>query len=334
MHRYFAVHDPPAVEDHTRVTLAPSDAPATPQPRSHTTILAAVVMVVTWGSSAVFVRIALDGYSPAHLTLLRFLIISAALLVVAIVTRMRVPPLRDWPAIGTLAFVGITLTQLAFAFGIESVDPGTATFLIATLPVMAALLARFLLGERLTGIGWTGIVITLVGTGILVAGQHEAVGFTTGALILLGAALSEALYYIFQKPLLRRYNSLELSTWALIASTIPLLVFLPGLPTEISQASFRETGSIVFIALGAGVVGYVCMAVVNTHWPASVAAILMAALPPVALVTAWLVLDVVPPFLSIVGGLISLSGVWLVTRYGKAPPVMTTETPVTAPTTA
>jgi drug/metabolite transporter (DMT)-like permease len=328
------LHHPPAAEDDTCVTLAPAETLTTPASRGHSTVLAAVVMVITWGSSAVFVRIGLEGYSPAHLTLFRFLVISAALLIVAAVTRMRVPPLRDWLPIGALAFVGITLTQLAFAFGVESVDPGTATFLIATLPVMAALLARFLLGERLTGAGWTGIVITLVGTGILVAGQREAVGFTTGALILLGAALSEALYYIFQKPLLRRYSSLELSTWALIASTIPLLIFLPGLPTEIGQASLRETGSIVFIALGAGVVGYVCMAVVNTHWPASVAAILMAALPPVALVTAWLVLDVVPPFLSIVGGLISLSGVWLVTRYGKAPPVVSVETPLTSPTTA
>jgi drug/metabolite transporter (DMT)-like permease len=76
------------------------------------------------------------------------------------------------------------------------------------------------------------------------------------------------------------------------------------------------------------------MAVVNTHWPASVAAILMAALPPVALVTAWLVLDVVPPILSIVGGLISLSGVLLVTRYGKAPPVISVEAPLPATTTA
>jgi drug/metabolite transporter (DMT)-like permease len=315
----------------------PSMVPTTsagPRGGQVTTPLAAIVMVLTWGSSAVFVRIALDGYSPAHLTLLRFLIVSAALLLVVLITRMRIPPWRDLLQIGALAFVGITLTQLAFSFGIESVDPGTATFLVATLPVMAAILARFLLGERLTPVGWTGIAITLVGTAVLVAGQRDEVGFTSGALILLGAALSEALYYIFQKPLLRRYSSLELSTWALIISTIPLLIFLPGLPTAVQEAALRETGSIAFIALGAGVVGYVCMAVVNAQWPASIAAILMAALPPVALMTAWLILSEVPPLLSIVGGLISLTGVLLVTRFGKAPAVVTPDTLLTAPSTA
>ncbi len=315
-------------------TIPPAPTPATPRGGPATTVVAAIVMVLTWGSSAVFVRIGLEGYSPGHLTLLRFLITSAALLGIAIATRMRVPPWRDLLKIAALAFVGITITQLAFSYGIETVDPGTATFLIATLPVMAAILARFLLGERLTGIGWSGIVITLVGTAILVAGQQDAVGFTTGAVILLGAALSEALYYIFQKPLLKRYSGLELSTWALIISTIPLLIFLPGLPGEIRQASFRETGSIVVIALGAGVVGYVCMAIVNTSWPASISAILMAALPPIALVTAWLLLGVVPPLLSIIGGLISLTGVLLVTRFGKAPAVVTPDTPLTAPSTA
>lgn len=315
-------------------TILPAPTPAQLRGGPATTVIAAIVMVLTWGSSAVFVRIGLEGYSPGHLTLLRFLIMSAALLGIAIATRMPVPPWRDLLKIAALAFVGITITQLAFSFGVESVDPGTATFLVATLPVMAAILARFLLGERLTVLGWSGIVIALVGTAILVAGQREAVGFTTGALILLGAAFSEALYYIFQKPLLKRYSSLELSTWALIISTIPLLIFLPGLPTEVRQASFRETGSIVIIALGAGVIGYVCMAVVNANWPASIAAILMAALPPVALVTAWLLLGVVPPFLSIVGGLISLSGVLLVTRYGKAPPTIAAEPPITAPITA
>ena len=310
----------------------PYSAPARSGPA--TTVAAAIIMVLTWGSSAVFVRIGLEGYSPAHLTLLRFLIMSAALGGIAIATRMPIPPLRDLPKIAALAFVGVTITQLAFSFGVESVDPGTATFLLATLPVMTAILARFLLGERLTLLGWIGIVIALAGTAILVTGQREAVGFTTGALILLGGAFSEALYYIFQKPLLRRYSGLELSTWALILSTIPLLVFLPGLPGEIRRASFQETGAIVVIALGAGVVGYVCMALVNTQWPASIASILMAALPPVALIPAWLLLGVVPPLLSIVGGVISLAGVLLVTRYGKATAEVTAETPLTSPTTA
>ena len=59
------------------------------------------------------------------------------------------------------------------------------------------------------------------------------------------------------------------------------------------------------------------MSVVNARLPASIAVVLMAGMPPVALITAWLVLGVTPPPLSIVGGLISLAGVLLVTQRGR-----------------
>jgi drug/metabolite transporter (DMT)-like permease len=78
------------------------------------------------------------------------------------------------------------------------------------------------------------------------------------------------------------------------------------------------TGSVVYVALGAGVVGYVSMSIVNSRLPASVAAVLMAGLPPVALVVAWAWLGVVPPPLSVFGGLVSLAGVLLVTLRGAA----------------
>jgi drug/metabolite transporter (DMT)-like permease len=56
---------------------------------------------------------------------------------------------------------------------------------------------------------------------------------------------------------------------------------------------------------------------VNSRLPASAAAVLLALLPPVALVTAWLWLGVVPRPVAVIGGLISLAGVLLVTLRGQ-----------------
>ena len=63
---------------------------------------------------------------------------------------------------------------------------------------------------------------------VLVLGKGQGIDYTRGALILLFGAFSEAWYYILQKPFLRRYSGIEASTWALIAATLPMLVFLPG----------------------------------------------------------------------------------------------------------
>ena len=80
------------------------------------------------------------------------------------------------------------------------------------------------LRERLTLAGWSGIGLTVVGTTVLVLGKGQGIDYTRGALILLFGAFAEAWYYILQKPFLRRYSGIEVSTWALIAATLPMRV--------------------------------------------------------------------------------------------------------------
>ncbi|MCA9879822.1 MAG: DMT family transporter [Thermomicrobiales bacterium] len=282
------------------------------------TISAALLMTLTWGSSAVATKVGLASYGPGQLTLLRFLVTGSLMVLYALVTRMRLPARRDIPPLVGLGLIGISIPQLGFGFGIASVDPGTATFLISTVPVMTAILARCWLGEHLSLAGWSGISLTVIGTIVLVLGQGEGLAFTRGAVILLGGAFAEALYFILQKPFLQRYTSQEVSTWALIAASVPLLVFFPPLPAQFQAASPGDTAAVVYAGLGAGVLGYFCMAYVNARLPASITAVLMAGMPPVALVTAWLWIGVTPPLLAIAGGLVSVSGVVLVTQKGRA----------------
>lgn len=283
------------------------------------TVSAALLMMLTWGSSAVATKVGLASYSPGQLTLLRFIVTASLMVLYALVTRMRLPARRDILPIVGLGLIGISITQLSFSFGISSVDPGTATFLISTVPVMTAILARFWLREQLSLAGWAGISLTVIGTVVLVLGQGEGLAFTRGAVILLIGASAEAFYFILQKPFLQRYTSREVSTWTLIAASLPLLIFFPALPAQFQAASFGDTAAVLYAALGAGVIGYFCMAYVNARMPASITAVLMAGMPPVALISAWLWIGVAPPLLSILGGLVSVAGLLLVTLKGRAP---------------
>ncbi len=293
------------------------------------TVLAAAVMVIVWGSSSVATRVGMDSYSPGRLALFRFLITTVVLLAWIAITRMRVPPLRDWPGLIGIALVGISITQLAFVYGMMTVDPGTATFLMATIPVMAALLAKFVLKEHLTPAGWVGIALTVIGTTVLVLGKGQGIAYTKGALILLLGAFAEAVYYILQKPWLKRYSPVEVSVWTLLFSTLPLLIFLPGLGAEIRGATLEDTLAVVYVALGAGAVGYACLSYLNSRLPASIAAVLLSLMPPVALLTAWVWMGTPPKPVSLIGGAISLAGVLLVTLRGQAPrPSVAVDEPV------
>lgn len=279
------------------------------------------MMVFAWGTSSVATKVGLESYEPGPWTLLRFGITCAVMLVWALATRMRLPARRDVLPIIGLGIIGITINQMAFTYGVRTVDPGTTTFLLSTVPVIAALLARLFLGERLTQPGWAGIGLTILGTVLLTVGKGQGVSYTTSALILLGGAFAEACYYILQKPFLRRYSAVEVSTWALIASTLPLVIFLPALPAQARAATSEANWAVLYVALGAGVIGYVCMSIVNSRMPATVAAVLMAGMPVVTLIASWVYLDLRPTPVSVLGGALSIAGVLLVTLRGAHPTV-------------
>jgi hypothetical protein len=94
----------------THSSLAPPPLP-TRRPALRT-LVALMLSVMLWASAFAGIRVALHGYTPGHLALLRLLIASAALLLNAAVTRMRLPALRDLPAFLAMGFCGVAAYQV------------------------------------------------------------------------------------------------------------------------------------------------------------------------------------------------------------------------------
>jgi len=102
-----------------------------------------------------------------------------------------------FPAI-SVAVAGLGAAGLAVArLGVASVTLA----LVATAPVYASLLAVGWLGERAGRRRWTGSAIALAGTA-LIAVSH-GIGFGVSALLVLAAAVLQAVFHTAQKPLLR-----------------------------------------------------------------------------------------------------------------------------------
>jgi drug/metabolite transporter (DMT)-like permease len=130
----------------------------------------------------------------------------------------------------------VSVCQVALNVGEQTVTAGTASFLIVLVPVFTALLATVTLDERLTAMGWLGLALALGGTAVLLVGQGQGLHVTAGAGPVLIAAIAEAVYFVRQKPYLRRYSGLELATYTLWAATGSMLVFTPGLVRQLRTA--------------------------------------------------------------------------------------------------
>lgn len=279
--------------------------------------LALAATVVFWASAFAGIRAGLGAYGPGEIALFRFLVASVVLGGLALLRRTRLPEWRDVPAVFLAGFLAFTLYHVTLNYGEVTVGAGSASVLINTAPIFTALLAVAFLGERLRVLGWVGMAVSFFGAALISIGESEGFGLSPRAFLILIAALSSSIYFVIQKPYLRKYGALAFTTYAVWAGALLSLVFLPGLISEAGAAPVRTTLAMVYLGVFPTAIAYATYAYTFSRMPASRAVSFLYLIPVMAYLIAWVWLGEVPTILSVVGGCLTLSGVLIVNTLGR-----------------
>jgi drug/metabolite transporter (DMT)-like permease len=289
-------------------------------PFTSRTLVALAFTLVVWASAFAGIRAGLNAYSPANLAILRFLVASLALAIYAGIAHFRRPDLSDIPGLILTGAIGITFYNLALNYGETRVTAGAASMLIASTPIWTALAARLWLHEKLTIVGWCGVLVSFAGVALIAIGEGKGIHLSPQALIILAAAVTSALYMILQKHYLGRYSALEFTAYSIWFGTLLMLPFANGLLRSLRTAPASATLAVIYLGIFPGALAYVAWSFVMSHGAAGRTSTLLYVIPIVAVAIAWIWLGEVPRLISLGGGMIALSGVVVVNRFGKNKP--------------
>ena len=170
-------------------------------------IKALCLIYLIWGMNWVVMKTANSFFPPITFVAYRFLFGAAVLLSVWLWLRLPLPKKKYWPWI--------------FLTGMVSV-------LNYSMPVFAAVMAHFLLGEKLTWRKGFGIVLALAGMAVLM--DVHAGGDVTAIFIGLLSAVFWGLASIFVKLKLSDVNAISLTTWQMVCASLTLLVYTTVVP--------------------------------------------------------------------------------------------------------
>jgi drug/metabolite transporter (DMT)-like permease len=210
-----------------------------------------LALAAIWGSSFMFIKVAVRGVSPGEVVFGRVLVGTLALLpAVAFLGGWRptVEALRRfWRP---LLLVGVFNAALPFwllAWSEKKLDSGLAAILQASMPLFTAVFAYlFTRSERVTGARLVGVFVGFLGVLMLVGAQPS--GDVLSALAVLLTALLYAGSSVYAGVRLREAPALVTSLGSLAFATLATLPLgIAELPSELP--SWKVIGSIV--ALGA-----------------------------------------------------------------------------------
>lgn len=288
------------------------------------TELALLVMVLIWAVNFSVIKVGLAEIPPLAFNALRF---PFAALAVYLLLRRRgpvpLPRAEDVPRIIGLGLLGNVAYQFFFIFGMDNTRAGNASVLLASTPILTAILSVALRHERSEARLWTGAAATVLGMAVVVMGgsPEVATGSETvaGDLLMVGASMIWATYTVGGREVVGRYGSIAVTAWTLWVGTLGLV--LAGLPSlaalEWTAVSAAAWASVVY----AGVLGIGMAYVLWYHGVRNIGSTRTATfanlVPVVALAVAWAWLNEVPTAWQLVGAGVIIGGVTLARRRKK-----------------
>lgn len=280
------------------------------------------VFVLLWSTGFIGAKFGLPYAEPFTFLFIRFVLTLLLLIPLALLMRIPWPSSpRLWTHIAISGFLVHGAYLGGVFYGIYLGMPaGLAALLVGVQPLITAVFAGPLLGERLSSRQWLGLGLGLIGISLVLGskldiGESLFDGFGISALLCVTAALlGISLGTLYQK---RYCTTMPLLSGAVIQYLAASMLLGSGaLLFETRQVEWSSTFvfTLAWLVLILSIAAILLLMALIKKGEASRVASLFYLVPPVTALQAWWLFDERLPLLGLVGMLVAITGVVMVIR--------------------
>jgi drug/metabolite transporter (DMT)-like permease len=275
---------------------------------------------LVWGSSFLWIKLALREVPPFTLVGYRLLFGLVGMALVIAVARPRFPrQKRIWLI---LLLLGLTNTAIPFvliSWGEQSIDSAMASILNSTVPLFTLVIAHFALAdERITWKRSLGLLIGLGGVRVLVGGDlalGNLGGRISGQVAVLAAALFYAGSAVLARKTLKEVDSIMQAAIPLVSGDIAIWAAAAGLESPIVVPQLPLTWvALVWLGLLGSCLAYLLYFYLLKTIGATRSTMVTYVFPVVGVVLGVLFLQEHLSWRLLVGGSLVLAGIVIVNR--------------------
>jgi drug/metabolite transporter (DMT)-like permease len=278
------------------------------------------VVILTWSANFVIAKVALAELPPLLVVGLRTLLTGLFILPVYWWEQRSAEP-RRWTAreaakLFALGFVGVTINQGFFVIGIGLTTVAHAAIVVGLTPMVTLLVAILAGQERMNWRRLGGMILALAGLASIQL-LHRDAGpkppSLVGDLFIFLSSLAFALFGVFGKKVSGRYSSVTVNTFAYLGGGLALLPLTLwwALPVDFARVPAGAWASLLYMALGPSLLGYLMFYAVLKHMAASRVLMFTYVNPVLAILLGIVFLAERPGPALYLGGALVLAGVFV-----------------------
>jgi len=269
---------------------------------------------------------------PITITFLPFWVATLLLLPLLLRLRRRDTSTRwpsggDWVKFAVAGIAGQVLAQLGMTWGVMKSLASNGAVLNLLIPIFSALLASFMLGEKLTRLRIACLAIGLVGVTLMSVRDLENSdflerGYLTGNLLILVGCFGSSFYNVYCKGLMTRFHEVEILIYSYITASLaslPILLWYEPLDVSaLAAIDVRGWLAFAFLAIFMYTVSMLLFFYVLEHIPVTVASASLYLVPLFGVLIASALLGERMSPLAMAGAAVVLVATVLIMRYDNA----------------